>query len=235
MVEKDDWRLLNDVEHLKSKYINPTDGEEISKHAPHLKSCSFCMEQVRNNPRNWWYVPEDISCCICEECFNDFKEIFEWKLLDGWDIVWDKNAEKEEIISQIAGKGLIRVVDETSWSNLVNAVITEMPFQPAFIIKYVTHPFTIKCCGDNSAIQGENFVADVSYWGNWNGENFPSKEYYYRIEWIKVRPRYLKPRGKLIKPEVIDVSKEFEDILNRYSIPYELRDGTYCIYGYKKV
>lgn len=38
MIEKDDWRLLNDVEYLMDKYINPTDGEEITKHAPHLKT-----------------------------------------------------------------------------------------------------------------------------------------------------------------------------------------------------
>ena len=41
MIEKDDWRLLNDVEYLMDRYINPTDGEEITKHAPHLKTCVF--------------------------------------------------------------------------------------------------------------------------------------------------------------------------------------------------
>lgn len=29
MVEKDDWRLLNDVGYLKKANINPTDGGEI--------------------------------------------------------------------------------------------------------------------------------------------------------------------------------------------------------------
>ena len=34
MIEKDDWRLVtNDVVYLKNKSINPTDGEEIAKHA----------------------------------------------------------------------------------------------------------------------------------------------------------------------------------------------------------
>lgn len=231
MIEKDDWRLLNDVEHLRNREINPTDGEEVTMHAPHLQSCVFCMERVQNNPRQWWYIPEDISCCICEECFNDFKEMFEWKLLDGWDIVWDRNAEKEEILSQIANKGLIKKVDEEQWDELVNAVITEMPFQPAFIIKYVTHPFM--WYKDNPSVQGEDFIADVNYCGNWNGENFPSKDYYYTIEWIKVRPRYLKHRGRLIKPELIDASKEFEEILNKFNIPYEIKNGAYCIYGYR--
>ena len=29
MIDKNDWRLLNDVDHLRGAYINPTDGEEI--------------------------------------------------------------------------------------------------------------------------------------------------------------------------------------------------------------
>lgn len=37
MIEKDDWRLLNDVEHLYNKEIVPTDGEEIFHHMLELK------------------------------------------------------------------------------------------------------------------------------------------------------------------------------------------------------
>lgn len=89
MIDKDDWRLVtNDVVYLKNKSINPTDGEEIAKHAPYFESCIFCLEKVRNTPYQRWFVPEDMSCCICEECFNDFREMFGWKRLDGWDIVW---------------------------------------------------------------------------------------------------------------------------------------------------
>lgn len=47
MVEKDDWRLLNDVEYLKNMCMNPTDGEEIVEHAPHLKQCIFCWVRFR--------------------------------------------------------------------------------------------------------------------------------------------------------------------------------------------
>ena len=96
MVEKDDWRLLNDIEYLKEKYLNPTDGEEIVKHAPYLKyasylkSCIFCFEKVQDSPHQRWFIPEDMSCCICEECYNDFNEMFSWKKLDGWDIEWEK-------------------------------------------------------------------------------------------------------------------------------------------------
>ena len=61
-------------------------GEEICKYAPKLKKCAFCLKAVQNDPHQWWFIPNDFSCCICENCFNDFKEMFEWKKLDGWDI-----------------------------------------------------------------------------------------------------------------------------------------------------
>lgn len=90
MIESDDWRLLavNEPERLKNIYINPTDGEEISQNAPHLKSCSFCLDLVDDNIHEHWFVTEDLSDCICEECYHDFKDMFKWKLLDGYDIDW---------------------------------------------------------------------------------------------------------------------------------------------------
>lgn len=92
LIEKDDWRLLNDVEYLKNQYINPTDGEKITKYADHLKKCIFCWDNVNDNSNQWWFIPDDLSCCICEKCYNDFKELFNWKQLDGWDIDWTKKA-----------------------------------------------------------------------------------------------------------------------------------------------
>ena len=88
MIEKDDWRLLNDVEHLYNKEIVPTDGEEIFHHMLELKKCIFCLNPVENTRHSFWYLPINKSCCICEECYEDFKDMFHWKLLDGWDIEW---------------------------------------------------------------------------------------------------------------------------------------------------
>lgn len=90
MINEDDWVLLNDIEYLKKVYMNPTDGEEIMKHAPHLKNCVFCLESVQDSCHQWWYVPLDLSCCICEKCYKDLEEKFDWKKLDGWDIEWGK-------------------------------------------------------------------------------------------------------------------------------------------------
>lgn len=90
MVEKEDWRLLNDVDRLRGIELNPTDGEEICANAAHLDHCIFCYDTVRDDRHQWWYIPVSITCCICEKCCSDFKDTFMWKVLDGWDIDWDK-------------------------------------------------------------------------------------------------------------------------------------------------
>lgn len=100
MVEEHDWRLLNNVDWLRGKNINPTDGEELCANAPHLGKCIFCWDAVKNNRHQFWYIPEDLSCCICEECYKDFKEDFKWKELDGWDIEW----KMEDTIAKYAAK-----------------------------------------------------------------------------------------------------------------------------------
>ena len=88
-VAPDDWRLLSVDDSLKKKEINPTDGEELGFHAPYLDHCAFCWTQVEHTRYQHWFIPTDLSCCICEKCFYDFREIFQWRELDGWDIEWD--------------------------------------------------------------------------------------------------------------------------------------------------
>ncbi|MDE5618912.1 MAG: hypothetical protein K2I80_00085 [Ruminococcus sp.] len=90
MVEKDDWRLLNDVDDLRSIELNPTDGEDIFANAPHLKHCIFCLDLVNDDKFQFWYIPVNISCYICENCYRDFKDMFMWKILDGYDIDWKR-------------------------------------------------------------------------------------------------------------------------------------------------
>lgn len=69
MVEQNDWRLSNNVEFLKKAYINPTDGEEICRHAPHLKRCEFCLEPVQDNLHQWWFAR-------CPQCGEALHKIF---------------------------------------------------------------------------------------------------------------------------------------------------------------
>lgn len=88
MIDKNDWRLLNDVQHLTNQEIDPVNGEDIIEHLSDLEKCRFCWDKANDNKKGFWYLPLDKSCCICENCFNDFKELFEWTLLDGCDIEW---------------------------------------------------------------------------------------------------------------------------------------------------
>lgn len=88
MIENNDWRLMNEIEHLYNQEVDPTDGEELIEHLPNLKKCVFCLDMVEAEICQKWYLPLDQSCCICEKCFDDFKDMFRWRLLDGWDIDW---------------------------------------------------------------------------------------------------------------------------------------------------
>ena len=89
-LESDDWRLLSvDVDELMYRDINPTDGEELGLHARHLTHCAFCWTQVEHTRHQYWYLPTDLPCCICENCFRDFRELFHWNELDGWDMEWE--------------------------------------------------------------------------------------------------------------------------------------------------
>ena len=89
MIEENDWRLLHhNTSHLEMAEVNPTDGAEIHQNAPHLKRCIFCLEPVQNSAHQYWYLPTDLSCCICEACFGDFKTLFRWRQLDGYDLDW---------------------------------------------------------------------------------------------------------------------------------------------------
>ena len=93
MNSQDDWRLLNDTEHLKNKALNPTDGEEITQYAEYLEMCIFCGEKVQDTPHQRWFIPEDLCCCFCEECYNDFRKAFKWQELDGYDIQWPQEVD----------------------------------------------------------------------------------------------------------------------------------------------
>ncbi len=90
MTEPDDWRLLNDVEYLRGIWMEPTDAADLRKYKPELKHCIFCWKQVPEPKPFWqqWYVPQDKSCAVCEDCYNDFCAAFGWKTTDGWD-TWD--------------------------------------------------------------------------------------------------------------------------------------------------
>lgn len=73
----------------------------------------------------------------------------------------------------------------------------------------------------------KDFEKDVGYLRDWMDGVPPIS-----IEWIRVRPRYLKHRGHLISPEIIDCTDEFLAILQSLKIPYLKNNDSFYIYGY---
>ena len=135
------------------------------------------------------------------------------------------NDLKKKVLQIINERGLSSYMNNTKWNNFIKACSNEIPFPPPYTIKYLTEKNL-----ESDTLEKE----DVYFIGSWQGdENFPSEDYYFNIEWIKVRPRVLKHIGLLVKPELIDETKEFEEILHKYNIPYEKEGEIYCIYGYR--
>lgn len=125
----------------------------------------------------------------------------------------------KKVISLVEQKNMFSIMNNTKWRELQKSV-QKLPFPPPYIMKLIT---------DKN--EPQSFDKDVWYIGDWNDEVlFP----FFNIEWIKVRPRYVKHRGQLIDDEIIDETELFIEILEKYSIPYEEENGTFLIYGYKK-
>ena len=79
MNSKTDWRITNQANYLKNKQL---------KHAVYSKSllnrehdhCEFCMERFSeyDGDLHEGYCTEDEYHWICKQCFDDFKEMFNW-------------------------------------------------------------------------------------------------------------------------------------------------------------
>ena len=128
---------------------------------------------------------------------------------------------KKRVAEAVQRKGLYSVMNNTKWRELREAMMREIPFSPPYIVKDII----------NEKVELPAFDKDVWYIGGWEYENFYP---FVGIEWIKIRPRYIAYRGKLIDGEMIDETAEFIEVLEKYQIPYEEENGAYVIYGYKK-
>jgi hypothetical protein len=87
VVDRSDWRLTGQERYLQ--------GATLIRRAyrPYARNpdwdhdhCSFCwatfsVEDHRGAQQRGYATPDDYHW-VCETCFNDFKEMFEWKILD---------------------------------------------------------------------------------------------------------------------------------------------------------
>ena len=136
--------------------------------------------------------------------------------------VTDMSDFKKKIQDIIAQRQLTSCMNDTKWNELRTAMTEEMPFPPPYSVKF------LDCAAP--------VPPDTHHTGDWHyvyaidGEAFNGA---YAVEWIKIVPKLIKPKGRLIPPDITDASAELIDILKKHSIPYEEKDGEYIIYGYK--
>ena len=81
MVDKNDWRLSGQENYLKDKTLY------FRKWAPPKENwdhdhCEFCWATISNYACDLQeaYTTEDNYHWICPECFQDFKDLFGWKI-----------------------------------------------------------------------------------------------------------------------------------------------------------
>ena len=126
---------------------------------------------------------------------------------------------KEQVHDEIARRGLVSVMNDTKWRELQNAIATELPFRPAYQRKDVL----------NEQPQPEHFDTDVNYWGDWSDEALLP---FVSIEWLRIRPQYLKSRGRLISPQNHNEEPQLLEVLARYQIPFRQENDSIWIFGY---
>lgn len=87
MIEEDDWRLRGQEEYLQKKEFSfkkfiPAHNGSLHAH------CEFCWHKFMENSEGVndcsqeGYCSTDEKYWVCEECFQDFKEKFKWKLIN---------------------------------------------------------------------------------------------------------------------------------------------------------
>lgn len=142
-----------------------------------------------------------------------------------------KKTERERILEIVSKKNLTCYMNNTKWREFRTAMLHEMPFAP---------PYDYKTLFDDSDYICKDYVQHLinnegpSCFCSFDEESFNFLNYK-AIEWVKVRPRFFtEDGGQLVKEKVwYDCEKEFADILRKYTIPHEVKNGIYTIYGYK--
>ena len=79
---ENDWRLFREQERylkgavLVAQKYRPADPQNDHDH------CEFCMAKFSAVPDDlhFGYSTKDYKIWICEQCFDDFKQMFDWKL-----------------------------------------------------------------------------------------------------------------------------------------------------------
>ena len=132
--------------------------------------------------------------------------------------MYDETKHKHEVKDALAKRGLGSYMNDTKWRELL-AEIGKLSFPPPYQRKDVLHSEPEPC----------TFDADLSCLGDYHEGIFPL----FSIEWIRIRPRYLKHVAQSLPKTMIDCDAELEAALQFIGQPYVKADDSIWIYGYK--
>ena len=84
MIEKNDWRLQGQEEYLMHRTLAFVPYFQWSKTWDH-EHCEFCSAKFSRHAddlHEGYVTADNRRTWICPECFEDFKEMFQWELAD---------------------------------------------------------------------------------------------------------------------------------------------------------
>jgi len=79
---KNDWRLLNQEDYLKNAKLIKSKYQKPNETWDH-DHCAFCWDKFSENDNdlNTGYCTTDRKYWICDDCFSDFKDSFNFELV----------------------------------------------------------------------------------------------------------------------------------------------------------
>jgi hypothetical protein len=87
---KSDWRLTNQAKYLTGVTLRLS-RFHVSADRPEWdhEHCEFCWAKIVEGNRKTTgeellveaYTTEDRICWVCPKCFEDFREMFQWKIV----------------------------------------------------------------------------------------------------------------------------------------------------------
>lgn len=185
----------------------------------------FILQMYR---QDWgWYFAErnreTVSCIYRESKFDEnfYKSVQHFVAEINRGDFDHKQTVSEKVARIVDERQLTSCMNNTKWREFLHVMTEEMS-------KKVPYAFHTIFDEDD---RNDDFF-DTCYCREcFNGYHFKS------LEWVKVKPKFCerKHRGRLIADEEIwhDLEEEFVKNVKKYSIPYEVEDGIYTIYGYR--
>lgn len=132
--------------------------------------------------------------------------------------MYDEDKHKRAVKAELTKRGLGSLMNDTKWRELL-AEINKQPFPPPYQRKDLLQ----------SEPAPASFDSDVWYHGDWDEGTHPL----FSVEWIRIRPRYLKHVANLLPKVTVSCETELEQALQSIGQAYEKKDDSIWIYAYR--